>query len=135
MTLLNLDSTEASPPSQTACGLHLSLILPTEKLPPITSEGERITAERKAEALLLGGRWDSAESNQLDDRCLIMRGAGPPMMDAGYNSNYQIVQSRDYIMILVEMIHDVRIIPFDGRSQPHDNVRQWMGTSRWSLGR
>jgi len=47
-----------------------------------------------------------------------------------YNSNYQIVQSRDYVMFLVEMIHDARIIPLDGREQADANVRQWMGTSR-----
>ncbi len=52
------------------------------------------------------------------------------MMDSGYNSNYQIVQTPDYVVILVEMIHDARIIPLDGRPQAHSNVRQWMGTSR-----
>ena len=52
------------------------------------------------------------------------------MMNAGYNSNYQIVQAPGYVMILTEMIHDVRIIPLDGRPQPPGNVRQWMGISR-----
>ena len=118
--------------STLASTLRTSLIFdPADgRIPPITLEGERIRAEREAEALLLGGRWDSAQSNQLDDRCVIMRGSGPPMMDAGYNSNYQIVQNRDYVMILVEMIHDVRIIPIDAKPQPHGNIRQWMGTSR-----
>ena len=100
------------------------------KLPPITDEGKRILAARAEEAKRLGGRWDSAQSNQLDDRCIIMAGAGPPMMDAAYNSNYQIVQAPGYVMILTEMIHDVRIIPLDGRPQPPTNVRQWMGVSR-----
>ena len=52
------------------------------------------------------------------------------MMDAAYNSNYQIVQAPGYVMILTEMIHDVRIIPLDSRPQPSSNVRQWMGLSR-----
>ena len=52
------------------------------------------------------------------------------MMDAGYNSNYQIVQAPGAVMILTEMIHDVRIIPLDGRPQPDAKVRQWMGVSR-----
>jgi hypothetical protein len=62
-----------------------------------------------------------------------MRGAGPPMLNPGYNSNYQIVQAPGYVMILVEMIHDARVIPLDGRGQPPSAVRQWMGTStgRW----
>ena len=61
---------------------------------------------------------------------MIMRGAGPPMLNAGYNSNYQIIQNRDYFMILVEMIHDARIIPLDGRSAPPERVGQWMGLAR-----
>ena len=52
------------------------------------------------------------------------------MMNAGYNANYQIVQGAGYVMILTEMIHDVRIIPIDNRPQPDQKVRQWMGTSR-----
>jgi hypothetical protein len=85
----------------------------TGRLPPTNVEGQ----ERGRELAVARegiGRWDSAEANQLDDRCIIMRGAGPPMMNAGYNSNYQIVQNRDYVMILVEMIHDARIISLDG---------------------
>jgi hypothetical protein len=114
--------------------LRTSLIVdpPDGKLPPMTPEAIKREAD-KAEAAKKVGRWDSAQSNQLDDRCLIMVGSGPPMMDAAYNSNYHIVQSRDYVMILVEMIHDARLIPLDGRPAPPSNVRQWMGVSigRW----
>ena len=114
-----------------APNLRTSLILdpPDGKIPPMTEEGRRRVAVREAATKGIG-RWDSAESNQLDDRCLIMAGAGPPMMDAAYNSNYHIVQATGYVMILTEMIHDVRIIPLDGRAAPSDRVRQWMGTSR-----
>jgi hypothetical protein len=118
--------------STLATGLRTSLIFdpPDGRIPPITAEGQRVIAQREEEASLRGGRFDSAENNQLDDRCIVMSGSGPPMMDAGYNSNYQIVQNRDYVMILTEMIHDVRIIPLDGREQADDKIRQWMGTSR-----
>src|SRR5215510_6663128 len=82
--------------SQSAHGLNLrtSLIVdPADgKLPPLTAEGQKRAAERAEEEKRIG-RWDSAQSNQLDDRCLVFVGAGPPMMPAGYNSNYQIVQS------------------------------------------
>jgi len=112
--------------------LRTSLIVdpPDGKIPPVTAEGKRRLAERAEAAKRLGGRWDSAESNQLDDRCLIMAGPGPPMMDAAYNSNYHIVQAPGQVMILTEMIHDVRIIPLDGRPQPDPKIRQWMGVSR-----
>jgi hypothetical protein len=78
----------------------------------------------------MGGRWGAAESNDLDDRCIMMAGVGPPMLNTGYNSNYQIVQAPGYVMILVEMIHDARIIPLDGRPHPPSDVRQWTGISR-----
>jgi hypothetical protein len=111
--------------------LRTSLILdPADgRLPSLTPEGKRRAAER-AERAKTVGRWDSAQSNDLDDRCLIMAGAGPPMLNAGYNSNYQIVQAPGYVMILVEMIHDVRIIPLDRRPPVPASVRQWMGVSR-----
>jgi hypothetical protein len=109
--------------------LRTSLIVdpPDGKLPPLSAEGQTRAAEA---AKRTGGRWDSAQHNQLDDRCIIMAGAGPPMMNAGYNSNYHIVQAPGYVMILVEMIHDARIIPLDGRPAPPPGVREWMGISR-----
>ena len=118
--------------STLAESLRTSLIVdpPDGRIPPMTEEGRRRVADREEEARLRGGRWDAAENNQLDDRCLMMRGSGPPMMNTSYNSNYQIVQAPGYVMILVEMIHNVRIIPLDGRPRPNPGVRQWMGTSR-----
>jgi len=127
-TQFGLDRSQAT----LARSLRTSLIVDPKngRLPPITEEGKKILAMRAEEAKRLGGRWDSAQSNQLDDRCIIMAGPGPPMMDAAYNSNYHIVQAPGYVMILTEMIHDVRIIPLDGRPQPSASVRQWMGISR-----
>jgi len=117
--------------STLASNLRTSLIVdpPDGRIPALTPEGQRIVAAR-AEAAKGVGRWDAAQTNQLDDRCLMMNGAGPPMMDAGYNSNYHIVQGPGYVMILTEMIHDARIIPLDGRAQPPATMRQWMGFSR-----
>ena len=112
--------------------LRTSLIVdpPDGRIPPTNAVGRRRAAEVAAARARMGGRWDAAENNQLDDRCVIMRGAGPPMLNAGYNANYQIVQNRDYVMILVEMIHDARIIPVDGRAQAPDRARGWMGLPR-----
>jgi hypothetical protein len=52
------------------------------------------------------------------------------MMPSFYNNNYQIVQAPGYVTILVEMIHDARIIPLDSRPHLDAKVRQWMGDSR-----
>jgi hypothetical protein len=55
------------------------------------------------------------------------------MIPGPYNNNYQIVQTRDYVAIDVEMIHDARIIPLDGRPHLPPAIRRWMGDSvgRW----
>ena len=50
------------------------------------------------------------------------------MLPGVYNNNVQIVQTRDYVAIVSEMIHDARIVPMDGR--PHGAVPRWMGDSR-----
>mgnify|MGYP004397779467 FL=1 len=54
------------------------------------------------------------------------------MLNTGYNSTYQIVQAPGYVMILVEMIHDARVIPLSavGRERPPETVRHWLGASR-----
>ncbi len=111
--------------------LRTSLIVdpPDGRLPALTAEGQKRTADR-AEVAKRVGRWDAAQTNELDDRCLIFLGAGPPMLPAGYNSNYQIVQAPGYVMILFEMAHDVRVIPLDGRSHVSRDIRQWKGDSR-----
>jgi hypothetical protein len=63
-------------------------------------------------------------------RCIVWPTSGPPMLPTAYNNNYQILQGPGYVAILVEMIHDVRIIPLDGRPHIAANIRQWMGDSR-----
>lgn len=71
------------------------------------------------------------------ERCLIGFGnkAGPGMMAALYNNTYQFVQTEDYVMILVEMVHDARIIPiFDSAEEARASRRpevleQWFGDS------
>ncbi|MEQ8956173.1 MAG: hypothetical protein RL120_18740 [Gammaproteobacteria bacterium] len=72
------------------------------------------------------------------ERCLLGFGnkAGPGMMGALYNNTYQFVQTDDYVMILVEMAHDARIIPiYDSAQQARANLRPgvhtpWFGDSR-----
>ncbi len=71
------------------------------------------------------------------ERCLLGFGnkAGPGMMGALYNNTYQFVQTDDYVVILVEMVHDARIIPIsDTREEALKGRRplvleQWFGDS------
>jgi hypothetical protein len=63
------------------------------------------------------------------DRC-ITRGVPGGMFPAGYNNAYQIIQTPRQVVIVSEMIHDVRVIPIDGSPHPPANVRFWDGDSR-----
>jgi hypothetical protein len=115
-----------------ARNLRTSLIVdpPDGKIPPVTAQGQKRAADRAAARKAAGGQYDAVENMPIGSRCIIMGGAGPPLMNAGYNANYQIVQAPGVVMILTEMIHDVRIIPLDGRPAPPQGVRQWTGVSR-----
>jgi hypothetical protein len=75
--------------------------------------------------------WDGPENRPLGERCILGFGstAGPPMLNVLYNNNYQIVQSKDAVAILVEMNHDVRIVRLNDRKHPGRNIRPWMGDS------
>jgi hypothetical protein len=88
-------------------------------------------AQQRVAATRIGrGSNDGPEGRALGERCLLSFGSasGPPMLPVMYNSYYQIVQSPGYVMILVEMVHDARIIRIGGR---HDtpSLRKWMGDS------
>jgi hypothetical protein len=52
------------------------------------------------------------------------------MMPGFYNHNYQILQTPNHVVISVEMIHDTRIIPLDGRPHVSPRIQQWLGDSR-----
>jgi hypothetical protein len=80
------------------------------------------------------GAYDNPEQRPLGERCILGFGStsGPPMLSVLYNNFKQIVQTPTHVMILVEMVHDARIIPFKTTHAP-DNIRKWMGDSiaRW----
>jgi hypothetical protein len=52
------------------------------------------------------------------------------MLPAGYNNNVQIFQTPEHVVLHLEMNHDARIIPLDGRPHLPAGMRQWMGDSR-----
>jgi hypothetical protein len=86
--------------------------------------------QRAAPRVYEGAAFDDVKRRPLSERCIIGFGstAGPPMMPALYNNNYQIVQTADTVMILVEMVHDVRIIRMNGTHNPA-SVASWFGDS------
>ncbi len=101
---------------------------PDGRIPPLTPEAQKRQDDFRAAAR--GHQTDGPENRSLAERCLLWATAGPPMLPSFYNNNYQIVQTPGYVVIEVEMIHDARIIPLDGRPHLPQGVRQWMGDSR-----
>ncbi|PCJ22726.1 MAG: hypothetical protein COA96_13570 [SAR86 cluster bacterium] len=93
------------------------------RMPAVNVVGtQRRGAVAEARRLSIG-----PEGRTLADRCLMSGGAGPPLVPGAYNNNIQIVQTKDHIMILSEMIHRARIIRLDN----NHNTQQlkWDGDS------
>ena len=90
--------------------------------PETTAQQEAARAysrEHPADSWLDRSNWD---------RCITYHGVPP--VSTGYNNTYHIVQTPTHVAIRVENIHDVRIIPIDGRPALTDAIRQWNGDSR-----
>jgi len=98
------------------------------KIPPMLPAARERQQERQS--LNRGHEFDGPENRPLPERCLVLQGAGPPVTPTAYNNNVQIVQGQGYVALLIEMGHEVRIIPTDGRPHLPSSVRLWKGDSR-----
>ena len=98
---------------------------PDGKVPELTPQAKQL-ADAAAEYRRLH-LADGPEDLPLSHRCVSF---GVPRLRAGYNSYFQIVQARNQVAIGQEMIHDVRVIPVDGRPHISANIRQWHGDPR-----
>ena len=86
------------------------------------------------------GPYDDMELRPLAERCLLgfSSTSGPPMLPALYNNMKRIVQTDETVVILVEMVHDARIIRMNGEHDPPEIRSGWetrSGTGRgirWS---
>ncbi len=96
------------------------------KIPPLVDSAQ----QRRGARTGTGGAYDNVKLRPPSERCLIRFGstAGPPMMPVLYNNNYQIVQTPESIMILVEMVHDVRIVRMNSTHLPK-TITPWLGDS------
>ena len=112
------------------------VVLPENGLiPPLTPQARQRRRAAFARSQQLG-EYSNPESRPLGERCVMSFGsnAGPPMLpNYFYNNNYTIVQTPDHIVIMTEMVHDVRIIPLMDGPPPPSDLYPWMGRSwgRW----
>ena len=112
------------------------------RLPPMTPEARAKGAARakynrpnRGDAFwitegIVPGPYDDPELRPTAERCLLAFGAsaGPPALPVMYNNLKQIVQTKDHVMILNEMVHDARVIRLNSQHEPPE-IRRWLGDS------
>jgi hypothetical protein len=94
------------------------------RMPPMTAQA---TAARAAAAQARPRYAAQAQDLTITDRCISY---GVPDLFAAYMSVYRIVQTPSYVAIAMEKIHDVRIIPLDGRAHVSPAIRSYLGDPR-----
>jgi hypothetical protein len=110
---------------------------PDGRIPALTAAAEAKRLARRERGLrpvrarvLIGSPAHGPEDLGLSERCMLGFNSGPPMLPSAYNNNVQVMQTPDHVVLVNEMIHEVRVVPLDGRPPLGDTVRQWMGDSR-----
>jgi hypothetical protein len=101
---------------------------PDGKIPPLTEAAKRRAEERRA--YVRDHPYDSWLDLGPSNRCIVGFNAGPPLSPGGYNQNMQVVQTKDYVGLLTEMVHTTRVVPLDGRPHLNQSVHQWSGDAR-----
>jgi hypothetical protein len=121
--LQNLDLSQRSQP--------WSVVDPPDgKIPALTFEAQRrALLAGRIRSSFVGGPFDGPEDLNFLERC-ITRSVPGAMIPVMYSNNYQILQTPDYVAITYEILHEVRIIPLDGRPHIGQGIRQHMGDAR-----
>jgi hypothetical protein len=99
---------------------------PNGQLPDYTAEGRA----RRAARVAARERNAGPEDRDIDERCILGFNSGPPMIPGAYNNLVHIFQAPGYVVVMNEMVNDVRVIPLDGRDPIPSHIQQWRGDSR-----
>jgi hypothetical protein len=92
------------------------------RVPALTPAAQSRNAARR-------GKYDNPEERPLAERCVVGFNSGPPMIPSAYNNNMQLVQTKDTVLILNEMIHSARLVALNGRPHPPAHIRSLTGDS------
>ena len=118
-------------PGQSAMVRNLRTSILTQpangRMPPLRADAQQrsdaVHAARQAHA------FDSAQDRPLQERCLLWAHEGPPLRPVGYNTLVQIMQNRDYVVLMTEMVHDARVIPLAKSRPDFGGLTRWQGNS------
>jgi hypothetical protein len=107
---------------------------PNGRLPPLTEEGKRLQATKRS-SYIAGQTYDWTSDFDTWDRC-ITRGLPASMFPFNYNAGIRVFQAPGMVAIQLEMVHETRVIPTDGRPALPAQIGHWMGESRghWENG-
>src|SRR2546422_4299178 len=102
---------------------------PNGRFPALTPKGQELYDKMHGSYKPRQTVFDSPEDFDSWDRC-ITRGMPVSMLPRNYNNGIRIMQSPGYVLIVLEMAHEVRIIPTDGRPVLDKSIKEWLGESR-----
>src|SRR5438093_1486634 len=106
---------------------------PNGRFPELTAKGKEMNDKfyGSYKPRTADGRpiFDSVDDFDTWDRC-ITRGMPVSMLTRNYNVGIRLMQSPGYVVILLEMAHEARIIPTNGRPVLDRSIKQWLGESR-----
>jgi hypothetical protein len=102
---------------------------PDGQFPELTEYGKQLQATMKGSYHPTQTVFDDISDFSSWDRC-ITRGMPVSMLARNYNNGIRIFQAPGYVVISLEMAHEARIIPTDGRPTLDPAIRQWLGESR-----
>ncbi|MDA9901235.1 hypothetical protein N9D99_01830 [Gammaproteobacteria bacterium] len=98
--------------------------------PPFGGLGPDFRGERPVRTPVGGIGKNGPEDRGISERCIVGFNSGPPFVPSLYNNNIQIVQNKDTVVVVTEMIHDARIIPLTKSNHVKEEIRLWTGDSR-----
>ena len=102
---------------------------PDGRFPALTAVGEHASMTRLKTP---GGvdLDDTYEDRHIWERCVTRGGMPNAMFPRSYNNNMQVFQAPGVVVMLLEQVHELRVVPLDDRPQVSENITQWNGLSR-----
>ena len=130
-------SSRAIPAADDGQAMHMASLMtdpPNGRFPQLTELGKELQAKMGSSYKPGQTVFDGIADFDHWDRC-ITRGLPVSMLPRNYNNGIQIIQSPGYVVLVLEMAHEARVIPTDGRPTIEPAIKQWTGRVARALGR
>ena len=96
---------------------------PDGRFPPLTPAGQIASVSQPRGD-------DSPADRHIWERCVTRGGMPNAMFPRSYNNNMQVFQTPGWVVMLLEQVHEVRVVPLDDRAPVSTQIGQWNGVSR-----